>query len=309
MATYNGERFIAEQIDSLLAQTVRDFKLIICDDCSTDNTFSIISGYAERYPEKITVSQNIENSGGAKHNFLQMMIQCKDDYIMLSDQDDVWLPDKIKVTLEKIRVLESLHTAAKPLLVFTDLKVVDENLNTISESFSKAAAADYSKTALNYIIAQNIIAGCTAMYNKALAELVQTPPEYTVMHDWWLILLASAFGKIDVVDQPTILYRQHNNNDIGAKKLRSFKNIAHEASNYTKMAAAIDQTYKQADSLLRMYSNRLSKHQIELLKAYISIPGLPRLRRLRILFKYRAFKNGFARKAAQVIIALSTAHS
>ena len=107
LATYNGERYIAGQIESVLAQTYQDFKLYICDDKSTDGTYSIITEYAARYPGKIIATQNEVNSGGAKFNFLNMMVEFNDDYIMLCDQDDVWLPNKVEVSLKKITEMES----------------------------------------------------------------------------------------------------------------------------------------------------------------------------------------------------------
>lgn len=304
LAAYNGEKYIGKQIESLLAQTVQDFKLYICDDGSTDRTLSIITEYAGQYPKKIFVAQNKVNSGGAKYNFIQMMIRHKDDYVMLCDQDDVWLQNKIEKTLAKMNSMEALYGDSMPLLVFTDLKVVDSRLKIISDSYQKTMAADFSKTSLHHIMVQNILAGCTAMYNKALADIIRNSPDYMVMHDWWLILLASAFGQIGVVDEQTILYRQHETNDTGVKKARSLKHIAYEVSHYSKMAAAINQTYMQADSLLKMYRDRLSEGQIKLLISYSSIPGQMRIRRLKTLFQCRTFKNGLTRKIAQIMIVL-----
>ena len=115
LATYNGEKYIAGQIESLLSQTYKDFKLYICDDKSTDDTYSIITDHALKNPAKIIASQNEINAGGAKYNFIKMLMERKadlamplgqddaDDYIMLCDQDDVWLPDKIENSLKKIK--------------------------------------------------------------------------------------------------------------------------------------------------------------------------------------------------------------
>ena len=304
LATYNGERYIAEQIESLLVQSFQDFKLYICDDRSTDNTFSIISNYAAKNPGKIFVSQNEENAGGAKYNFLEMMATHKDDYVMLCDQDDVWMPDKIEKSLAKIKELEVEFGSSVPMLVHTDLSVVDNDLNVISPSYEKMSNKDFSITSLNFVVTMNNVAGCTAIYNRALADLIQATPDFIVMHDWWLSLLAAAFGKIGVVSEPAVLYRQHGDNDRGAKRVLSFKYIFFVLTHLKKMAAMIDDSYKQAGSFLKLYCDKLSKEKSELICAYASIPDLSRAAKLRTVMKYKTFMYGFSRKAAQIVILL-----
>jgi len=183
LASYNGENYIAEQIESLLAQTEKDFKLFIRDDKSTDETFSIAQGYERKYPGKIFAMQNSENTGGAKRNFIKMMIEHKDEYVMLCDQDDVWLPDKIEKSLEKIREMEEYYGTSMPILVHTDLKVVDEGLNVISHSYEAMANTSFKNNALRNLLTMNIAAGCTALYNRALADIIQAEPSYFVIHD------------------------------------------------------------------------------------------------------------------------------
>jgi len=301
MATYNGERFIREQIDSILDQTYQDFKLYICDDVSTDNTFAIISRYAEANPDKIFVSQLEKNTGSAKHNFMKLMIEQKDDYLMLCDQDDVWFQDKIEVTLSKMKAMESTFGIETPILVHTDLEVVDNNLKTISPSFREAMNADYSKTELRNQVIQNTLTGCTAMYNRALADLIKIEPRYMVMHDWWLILLASAFGKVGVVDAQTVLHRQHNKNEVGAKDVRTLRYKVDRVLKYKKVKEAINITYMQADSLLRTYFEDLSTDQRKLLTTYSDIPNHFKLIRIYRIFRLGTHKNGFSRRVAHII--------
>lgn len=305
LASYNGEKYIAEQIESLLGQTIQDFTLFVCDDQSTDDTFAIINEYAQKYSDKIFVYQNEKNTGGAKHNFIKMMVERKDNYIMLCDQDDVWLPDKIEKSLLKIRELEAIYGTDEPLLVHTDLKVVDKNLNVISSSFVKMSRTNYEKKTLNHLLTRNIAAGCTQIYNKAMADLIFAEPEYMVVHDWWIALIASAFGKISAIYEPTILYRQHGSNSIGAKKELSFANIYYRLTNFKKMADTVKGTYTQAKSFLSLYYDRLSHEQQDLLGAYASIPRRSIAGRMRILFKYKVFMYGFMRKFAQILIVLT----
>jgi len=301
MATYNGERYIREQIDSLLKQTYQDFKLYICDDASTDRTYSIITRYAETNPGKVFVRQQEKNSGSAKHNFIEMMVDVKDDYLMLCDQDDVWLPHKIEVSLTKMKALETMFGIETPILIHTDLTVVDNQLGVVSESYRQIMNADYSKTELHNQVIQNTLTGCTAMYNRALADLIKIEPRYMIMHDWWLILTASAFGKIGVIDEPTVLYRQHNKNEVGAKDVRTLKYKVDRLLRYKKVKEAINITYMQADSFLRTYFEKLSPDQRKLLTAYSDIPNHFKLIRIYRMFRLGTFKNGFSRRVAHIL--------
>ena len=121
MAVYNGEKFVAEQIDSILAQSETDWHLIICDDMSKDRSFEIISGYAQKYPDKISAHQNAVPTGSAQANFMSMLQYAQSEYVMFSDQDDFWEKDKVKLTLArswkpKTAIFLSLFTRSLLLL-------------------------------------------------------------------------------------------------------------------------------------------------------------------------------------------------
>ena len=304
LAAYNGERYITGQIESLLSQSFGDFKLYIRDDKSTDGTYSIITGFASENPEKIFANQNEKNTGGTKNNFMKMMIDHKDDYVMLCDQDDVWLPEKVEKSLKKIKELEQEYGPETPVLVHTDLKVVIENLDVISSSYEKMSNKDFSKTSLNFAVTMNNAAGCTIIYNRALGDLIRVVPDFLVMHDWWLVLIAAAFGKTGVVREPVVLYRQHGDNIKGAKKVLSPRYILYVLKNLKTMAEMINESYKQAGSFAKLYKDDLDEKESEILNAYASIPGLSRIKKLRTVFKYKTFMHGVARKAAQIMILL-----
>ena len=301
LASYNGEKYIAEQIDSLLAQKNRDFKLFINDDKSTDNTYEIISEYAEKYPEMIFATQNEQNSGGAKCNFIRMMIEHKDDYVMLCDQDDIWLPDKIEISLAKIKEMETIHGMETPLLVHTDLHVVNETLKMISPSYKIAMNADYSKTRLRNQIIQNTLTGCTVIYNRALSNLVTEIPQFMVMHDWWLMLIAAAFGKVAALDEQTVLYRQHGSNDIGAKDVRTLRYKINKLMHSKEVKKAISDTYLQAQSFINIFRGTLTSEQQELLTKYCDIPNHIKPIRWFSIYHLGTLKNGISRKIAHFI--------
>jgi len=302
LATYNGEKYISEHIDSILSQTCQDFRLYICDDRSIDKTFAIVTEYASKHPDKITVKQNDVNTGSAKMNFLQMMIEYKDDYLMLSDQDDVWVPEKIEKSLAKIRDMEEEFGKGTPILVHTDLTVVNDDLSVIMPSYEKMSNKDFSVTSLNFAVTMNNVGGCTAIYNRALAEYFKAVPEFFVIHDWWLSLTAAVFGKIGTVSEPTVLYRQHGDNEKGAKKVLSPKYIYYVLTHIKTMAAMIDDSYKQAGAFLKLYNDKLTNENKELLSAYASIPSLSKMSRLKTVSKYKTYMYGFTRKAMQIYI-------
>lgn len=302
LTTYNGEKYIAEQIESLLSQTFQEFKLYICDDRSTDGTYDIISNYAQSNSGKIFVVRREKNTGGSKYNFMKMMQDHKGDYVMLCDQDDVWLPDKIEKSYAMMKEMENEHGATMPILIHTDMTVVDENLEMISQSYEKMARKDFTKHSAEFVVTMNNTTGCTAMYNRSLAELIRAEPGYFVMHDWWLTLIAATMGKIGVVKEPTILYRQHGSNDSGAKNVISAGYIYYVMTHLRKMAGMIQDSYRQAGSFLEQYKNDINKKDLELFEAYSSMVGLSAFKKLRIILKYKTLMTGFARKTMQIVL-------
>jgi len=227
MATYNGEKYLRPQINSILRQSFTDWRLIIRDDCSTDGTVAIIQEYQEQYPDKIVFLQADVPSGSAQNNFFQLIKYWQHhgiaDYIMFSDQDDVWLPSKVQSSLDKIQQMEQQYGKEIPLLLHTDLTVVGIDLKIINPSLFAMQNMDAMRNKLNNILVQNIVTGCTMMVNKSLLDMVRKIPQHAVMHDMWLALIASTFGQIGFIDESTVLYRQHASNTVGAMNVKTLK--------------------------------------------------------------------------------------
>lgn len=219
VATYNGGRYLNQQLDSIFSQENQDFNILIRDDGSTDNTVSIITSYQKKYPEKICIIEDEKGNLGASKCFMLLLNAASSDYIMFCDQDDVWLPSKITVSLNKIRLLESADSCTAvdtPLLVFTDLQVVDQDLNLINKSFWRYQRLVPSiAKKWKSLLAQNVITGCTIIINKA-AKNACLPYSLDMMHDQWLGVHVAKYGLIDYLDEQTILYRQHSENVDGA---------------------------------------------------------------------------------------------
>lgn len=219
LATYNGEKYLSDQIDSLLSQTVENWTLLVHDDGSTDRTVSIIDLYQRKYPDKIFFIEDGIRNGGAKNNFSHLLSLSNASYIMFCDQDDVWMPNKVEVALEKMLEIE-VKFPDRPILIHTDLQVVDKHLNLISNSMFDYQRISKNISKLEDILIQNNVTGCTMMLNSHAKSISLPIPKGAIMHDWWIaaqVILNN--GALIFIDRPTIFYRQHDSNSIGSKEI------------------------------------------------------------------------------------------
>ena len=214
LATYNGARYLKEQLDSILNQTYSDFRLIISDDKSTDKTRSIIEEYAEKDSRIECYFQ--ESNLGVIKNFEFLMKKVESNFFMFSDQDDIWKENKIEKSME---VMES----EKADLVYSDLEVVDKNLNTTYKSYWKLKGLDNKVKKYNNFSAlylNNFITGCTMLCKKKFIDMILPLPNKSkfVLHDYWVALIVSQHGNLAYVKEPLIKYRQHKDNKVGSRK-------------------------------------------------------------------------------------------
>jgi glycosyltransferase involved in cell wall biosynthesis len=286
LSTYNGEKYLKEQLDSLFSQNYKDFKLIVRDDGSTDRTKEILNSY------DIELLSSCENLGVKKsfETLLKYAFENSDaDYFMFCDQDDVWNQDKVKLTLQKMYEMEKLYKNT-PILVHTDLEVVDENLHTINPSFMKLQNLNEKKNRLNNLLIQNTITGCTVMINRDLAKLCLPMSSNAIVHDWWVGLVASYFGKIGYVDDSTIKYRQHTSNTIGAKGF----DIGFVLKSISKKVS-LGRNISQSKGFFQQFKNELDEDTIEMLQEFISLEQKTWWQKRAVLLKYKLFKQGFIR--------------
>ena len=225
LATYNGEQYLKEQLDSILAQSYNEFRLLISDDASTDDTIRILKEYEEK-DNRITVFFQKENSGVIK-NFEFLLERVENEYYMFSDQDDIWKEDKIEKSIKRIEETDSS-------LVYTDLEVVDSDLNVTYKSYWKLKGI-YNKIKkynnFESLYLNNFVTGCTIISKKEFIDEVLPLPNTSkfVLHDYWIPLVLSQKNKISYIEEPLIKYRQHKNNKIGSKKkvdeLKEFEEV------------------------------------------------------------------------------------
>lgn len=300
LATYNGEKHINEMVDSVIAQDFEDWTLILSDDGSTDGTAAILENYAEKYPEKIVHYKSGRRFGNAQGHFLHLLETFHEaPYIMFCDQDDVWHKDKVGKTLKKMKETEE---EGLPAMVHTDLCVVGKDLEVLDPSFMRFSKLNGNRVAFNQLLVQNMVTGCTMMLNGALAKLAvgKSPADKVLMHDWWLALIASAFGKIAFLDEPTIDYRQHGDNSVGAKNVRSASFLLGRLKN-GQSKKSVQNSIVQAKAFLDCFEDTLPEELLPLLKDFASLENKNFLARDAVYLKHRINKFGLTRIVAQYL--------
>lgn len=214
MATYNGEQYLKEQFDSLIEQTYKNFECYIHDDGSIDKTIDIISEYVKWYPNLfIYIPGN--SCGGSKNNFLFLLRQVQADYYMFCDQDDIWSYTKIQDSLNYMMNVNQ----AGPICIYTDLKVVNEKLDILNDSFYAYTSLAPMKNTYKQLIMSNVCVGCSMLFNRALRDIaIDFYSDNIMMHDWQIALIASLLGQLRYFHRATVMYRQHARNVLGASK-------------------------------------------------------------------------------------------
>ena len=283
MSTYNGQQFLAEQIRSIQDQSYTDWILFIRDDGSSDNTKEILKDFEHQDSRIHLIDNDKSDNLGVIKSFHKLVNHDRADYYFFSDQDDVWLPNKLELSLKEAQN----YLADLPLMVYMDLKVVNQDLEIMTESMVKSQS-HHANTELVQELTENTVTGGVAMINHALAEMWQETDDI-LMHDWYLALLASAFGNLVFIDQPGELYRQHSDNVLGARTLsKRFKKWIRPYILFAVYWDLIKNSQKQASHLLQM---PLSQSNRELIEAFVTIMDKPMLERFRILRKYGLRKN------------------
>jgi glycosyltransferase involved in cell wall biosynthesis len=282
LSTYNGEKYLADQIESVLRQSYHNITLLVRDDGSTDGTGEILEYYSKRYPSKVNIlsGKNI----GIVNSFWELLNRADEncDYYCFCDQDDIWLPHKVERALACLRPYNSI-----PAMVCTSTQVTDESLRPINVWPKAPSRAPSFYNAL----VQNIAVGATITMNHRARHIMTSKPVRTQniqMHDWWAYLCVSAFGKVLFDPEPSILYRQHGNNAVGGettfffmvkKKWRSYRR--HKGSRLL---------HKQAMEFFHTYNESLKGEEREQLLLFLKDRQAIR-DRIAFLLKCKTYRN------------------
>ena len=298
LATYNGATFVEAQLRSLLAQSQDGFRILARDDSSSDGTLTILEAVAEANQSRFRIIKDGKGRLGACGNFGALLALADAPYVMFCDQDDIWVSDKIDRILGKMQEEEAVAGLRTPVLVHSDLKVVDEDTKEIAPSFWKYQNLEPEKgKAFNRLLVQNVVTGCATMVNRALVQKALPIPGEAIMHDWWLALVAAAFGRIGHLPEATVLYRQHGRNELGAKQWNAGYVIrkAMRLFDREELSKSLGATQRQAAAFAQRFGDDLAPGQRAAAEAYASLAKRGFLERRIMLWRYGLFKNGLIR--------------
>jgi rhamnosyltransferase len=291
MGTYNGAAYLRQQVDSVQAQSFPNWRLLVRDDGSSDGTQGLLDQLAGEDP-RIEIVRDDRGNVGVARNFgflMEHAAQQSAPYYMFADQDDVWHADKIERLLAEIQRVEAEHGSATPVLVHSDLEVVDATLRSVHPSFFQYQRISHQEQVpLRVLPCQNFVTGCATLFNRSLLLLATPAAAQIVMHDWWLALLAAAAGRITCVEEATVRYRQHGENQVGAKSLwheinplrSGFRERVRRGNAHFLLGIA-----QAGQAALRLQERDLTinAEALELLLAYAGLPSCSRLQRLRLI--------------------------
>jgi len=283
LSAYNGERYLAEQLESILGQTHADFILTIRDDGSRDGTPDLLTGYARR-DSRITLQ--LQDNLGVVGSFHRLLRDADPGcgYFAFADQDDVWLPNKLERALSVL----SRYDDNEPLLYCAGLEYVSSDLNHLGFSAKIGRAP-----CLGNALVQNIATGCTMVMNRTARELLLKHdwPSHIVMHDWWCYLVVSAFGKVIRDDFVALKYRQHEGNQVGVS-VSFISNCRKRITNYmSRSRQGFHKTcYLQATVLMQNYGDDLAGENREVVRRFIDSKRSLLCRLRYLVHKQRAFR-------------------
>ena len=293
LATYNGARYLPELLASLDAQTETGWRLIARDDGSTDATRAVLDAWSAARPGRVVILDDDRTGLGASGNFAALLAASDAAYFMFCDQDDIWLPDKISRMAAEMTRLEARRGDETPLLVHSDLEVVDGDLRPIDASFWRYQRLfrPMATPPRELLLVVNYVTGCATLGNAALRRAAAPVPNAAALHDWWVALVAGMLGDIADIDEPTVRYRQHGVNAVGAKQgtvrgtWRRF--LAGPGAAAQRTRTILSRSQAQAGAFLDRHGSALDPTKRALVSQYAEIGAAGFWRRKTFLIRNR----------------------
>jgi glycosyltransferase involved in cell wall biosynthesis len=274
MATWNGSRFLKQQLDSLFRQTFQNFRLLVRDDDSSDGTLEIIERCRREFPDRVVVQKN-RTREGARETFSILAQESTAPYVAFCDQDDIWRGDKLELSLAAATKAEAQRSPETPVLIFSDMELIGENQQRLAASMWSMKHVNPQRASLGTLLVQNIVTGCTVLANRSLLVLGLPIPGEAVMHDFWLALVASAFGVFHPLHETLVQYRQHDENAIGAGNGWGIGDGFRRLFADPQFKEGIGASRRQTGKFAERYENRLSAEQKGIVRAWLRSEALP----------------------------------
>ncbi|CAA6827805.1 MAG: Alpha-L-Rha alpha-1,3-L-rhamnosyltransferase (EC [uncultured Sulfurovum sp.] len=299
IATYNGELYIREQLNSILNQSFTDFKITIRDDNSDDTTWITLKEFKHKYTDKIELFQN-KNQLGVVKNFEKLISGSTTEYIALSDQDDIWHKDKL---LKSFNALER-ENHKTPLLFHSDLKVINNDKRELYNSFFKMRFYTFpKKRSIDIMLGRSGVMGNTIVFNYALKEKILPFPKDLVVHDYWIALVNEFFGKRITSTERLVDYRIHESNVSNSikniNKKKKFQNMI--KLDFTLPYHKISRELVLDEFLLRFNIKKEEKDLINYFKNYLLFNQKNRFYFISLVFRYEFFRDSFIYKVRLII--------
>ena len=271
LATFNGARYLEAQLRSIFAQDWPEFSVVASDDGSSDETLRILKQYQRQQAGRMEILPAAEGRLGPMRNFERLMQATNASYVAFSDQDDIWDGDKLSRCMECLLSTERDVAPGTPLLVYTDLRIVSSSGVVLADSLWRQARVHPVDSNFNQMLAQNLVTGCTMVVNRALIDLSLPLPAEAIMHDYWMALLASAFGIAVALKGPSISYRQHGSNTIGAGGKLSLAERTRRIFADPELMNWLPQAAAQAAVFKKLFQSQLTLSQSDALSAMAGI--------------------------------------
>lgn len=286
LATYNGEEFLGALLESLLAQSNSHFRVIVRDDGSTDSTLAVIESFKDRFEGRLVVIGDGSPTGSPTLNFEILMNSSTADYILFCDQDDVWLSNRVEITLKILIEAEVVHGDNTPIFAFTDLIPVDRKLKQLSKSFWCFKKINpFMTRSLSRSLITSAVLGCSSGVNRALLNLALPIHLKATNHDWWMLHVGIIFGKVVWSSERTVLYRLHGGNSSNQKRV-SLVDYAKARSPFKIVRRGLEKKAAHAGGLLENYQNSMEPDIRNLLEDFVSINDRGFFMRRIILLKW-----------------------
>ncbi|MCO5232442.1 MAG: glycosyltransferase family 2 protein [Chitinophagales bacterium] len=292
LASYNGEKYLDEQLESIFNQDFHDFRVLIRDDGSTDETLNILAKWKGLYPQKIELVEDGKQNLGATQNFNRLMEISTAPYVCFSDQDDKWMPEKVRKQLAFIQSIEEKHPE-KGVMIFNDLIICDESMNILSPSLIEKDRLDTRAIKTHRLLIQNVPYGCASFVNRKLLNTAIPIDSRALLHDHWLALVASLTGCLCYLDDVLVYHRIHDNNAsrAGSEHKREISNGLMDKLNNQNFQKYLDKQVLQAEAIQEAFTSILTNEQNAMLEDFIRLKLTRGMKRKWIIIKNKFFKN------------------
>jgi glycosyltransferase involved in cell wall biosynthesis len=309
IATYQGDKFLNEQLESIASQSYQDWHLHVRDDGSTDDTPAILEAFRARFPSKVSIVYGDARQLGASGNFAHLMRRAKEPYVAFADQDDVWYPDKLARAIEAVKLVEAASGPSTPVMIHADRRLINasgrERTASYWDSRGLEPARFYPETHFTFCLA----AGATMLINRALCDLALPIPAAARMYDCWIELVAHMFGKVVALEGIALDHRRHDSNASGSAAdidspaaRRGWSRAARLLQNTARQRRIYVGYLEQAAAFRDRFSDILNPDQARRLNYLLSLPNCSLPARLYALRASRAGPPGLARKLATVLL-------